>query len=497
MKSWLGFTLLFFSSVFAQGNITGTLYANDVKGFVIIGCLLDLNTQDCDYDKSPYMTLEQTGSSASYQLENAPAGNYLVIAWRDRNGNGQLDDDGSDEVGYYVDSSNEVVLITPPASNIDVRVGTNGTNPLASQPSSNPLTSQPTSTPVTSNPTPATSPLGDLVGIWQMTRASGGDYKNVNTGFTFSMTSGFSTLLKIRPNGDYIMQFYSSGVSSNCSFASNFENSAGTVTYQGNQLILQPEWHTLEVTDCDASTPDEVDLGTEQIVYTFKLQEEFDYNGLRGIQMELTGGTIPFDLELLHREPLMPGYQPQQPADFVQPTSSPFREIIGLWTPYPDSDINFYNPQTGEFYLPEYNGAEHSYLRITETEYEMARYWGNYSYEGICEKDYIYYERGTPTFVVTEDVGGQGDHFIGHAKFQATDARLIVNIRECQGDTGVLRYNLVPQISYYKWNHRAESNDYVFIPEGFGIECAWEKSEWQFMFCDGYGYSGRSYTRRQ
>jgi hypothetical protein len=496
MKRLVAFLCFIPALAFAQGNISGTLYASDVKDFVVIGCLLDLNTQDCDYDNSPYVSITQSGSSAPFQLE-APAGNYLVIAWKDTNKNGNLDED-ADEVGYYVDSSNEVGLVTSPASNIDIRVGASGTNPLTSQPADNPLTTQPASNPLaTTTPAPATSALGDLVGIWQMTRASGGDYKNLNTGFSFSMTSGFSTLLKIRPNGDYLMQFYSSGVSSNCAFASNFENSAGTVTYQGDQLILQPAWHTLEVSDCNAATPDKVDLGTDPIIYTFKLREEFDYNGLRGAKMELTGGVIPFDLELLYLEPLMPGYQPQQPTDFVQPTSSPFKEIVGLWTTAPDSDINFYNPQTGEFYLPDYNGAEHSYLRITESEYEMARFWGNYSYEGICEKDYIYYERGTPTFIVTEDVGGQGDHFIGHTRFQATDARLIINIRECDEDTGVLRYNLVPQVSYYRWNHRAESNDYTFISEWFGIECAWEKSEWQFMFCDGYGYSGRSYQRRQ
>ena len=473
---------------FAQ-SISGILYADNVQGFVVIGCLLDVNTQDCDYDKSPYMTIEQSGSSATFELENAPAGNYLVIAWKDTNGNGNLEE--QDEVGYYVDSRGEPALVTAPASNIDIRLITS--NPLASQPATNPLTSAP-ATQSTQN----TSPLGDLVGIWQMTRASGGDYKNVNTGLPFSMTSGFSVLLKIRPNGDYLMQFYSSGVSSNCAFASNFENSAGTVTYRGNQLILQPEWHTLEVTDCDASTPDKVDLGTEEITYIFKLQEEFDFNGLRGIGMELTGGTIPFELELLHREPLMPGYQSKQPADFVLGTDPPYKEIIGLWTPYPDSDINFYNPQTGEFYLPEYNGAEHSYLRFNDDgTYEMARFSGNYSYEGICEKDYIYYEKGVPSFSVTEPPQYQGANVLGHAQFKATDARLIVNIRECGEDTEVLRYNLIPQISYYKWNFRLESNEYTFIPEGFSLECAWEKSEWQFMFCDGYGYSGRSYQRRQ
>lgn len=489
MKSLLFLFMFIVPFSLAQSNISGTLYANEVEGFVIIGCLLDLTTQDCDYDKSPYVTIEQSGSSAPFQLENAPTGNYLVIAWKDTNGNGQLEDDGSDEVGYYGDSSNEPALVTAPASNIDIRLTAN--NQLASAPATNPLASTPT------QPAQNTSPLGDLVGIWQMTRASGGDYKNTYTGYTFSMTSGFSTLLKIRADGNYLMQFYSSGTSSTCAFVSSFEQSAGTVTYQGNQLILQPAWHTLELTDCDPSTTGKQDLGADPIVYTFKLEEEFDYNGLRGIKLGLSGGVIPFDMELLHREPLMPGYQPKQPADFVVGADPAYREILGLWTPYPHSDINFYNPQTGEFYLPEYNGAEHSYLRFNDDgTYEMARFWGNYSYEGICEKDYIYYEKGVPTFSITEPPQYQGANVIGHAQFKATDARLIVNIRECDEDTAVLRYNLVPQISYYKWNFRPESDEYMFIPEGFSLECAWERSEWQFMFCDGYGYSGRSYGRK-
>jgi hypothetical protein len=70
-------------------------------------------------------------------LQNASAGNYLVIAWKDKNDNGNLDEN-VDEVGYYLDSKSEPALVTSPASNIDIRVG--GANPLAAQPSSNPLT---------------------------------------------------------------------------------------------------------------------------------------------------------------------------------------------------------------------------------------------------------------------------------------------------------------------------------------------------------------------
>lgn len=480
--------LCLLSLSFAQGNISGTIYAADVQGFVVIGCLLDLSAQDCDYEQSPYVTITQSGTVAPYTLSNAPAGNYLIIVWKDSNSNGDLDEE-QDELGYYVDQNNEPALVTSPASNIDIRL-INASNPLSNQPG-NPLSTQP------QNTLPAATPLGDLAGIWQQTRASGGDYKNLNTGFTFSMTSGFSVLLKIRPNGDYLMQFYSSGVASNCAFASNFENSAGTVTYQGNRLILQPAWHSLEVADCDASTPDKIDLGTEAIVYTFRLEEEFDYRGLRGAKLELEGGTIPLNLEVLHREPLMPGYQPAQAADFVLGSDPAYQEMLGLWTPYPDSDINFYNPQTGEFYLPEYNGASHHYLRFNpDGSYEAAVVKPNYNIEGVCKKDYVYYERGTPGFAITQPPSYPGATVLGHATFQATDARLIVNIRECGQDDAVLRYALVPQVSYYRWNYRPESNDISYIPEGLSMECAWEKSEWQWMFCDGYAYDGTSYGRK-
>ncbi len=476
MKQLL-FILLFLSSAFAQGSISGTLYAPDVKGFVVIGCLLDAVTQGCDEDKSLYMQITQGGSSASFELE-APAGNYYLIAWRDTNGNNSMDHDGSDEVGFYSDSTSEPVLVSSPAANIDIRLNAGASNPLGSQPEA--------------NPTAAASPLGDLVGIWQITRASGGDYENLTTGYTFSMTSGYSALLKIRADGSYLMEFYSSGVSSTCAFVSSLEQSAGTVTYQGDQLILQPAWHTIMLDNCTSSGKQ--DMGTEPIVYTFKLRQEFDFYGLRGAKLELTGGPIPLDMDLFHPEPLMPGYQPQQPADFVLGTDPPYQEFLGLWAPAPDSDVSFYNPQTGEFYFPEYNASYHNYLRFNnDGSYEMAVAADGYNdYEGICNRDYIYYEKGIPTFSVTDSPRVPGDFTRGHAQFQATDARLVVNIRDCDEDDGVLRYNLVPQISYYTWE-LLPGNGY---PDMFYMYCAWEKGEWQFMFCGSDGLNSSSYGRR-
>jgi hypothetical protein len=371
-------------------------------------------------------------------------------------------------------------------SNLEIRTTGNPQSANASPPSNNPLTSTP------NQRAQAASPLGDRVGIWQVTRASGGDYKNLTTGYTFSMVSGYSSLLKIRANGNYEMTLASSGVSSSCLTEGFLEQSAGNVTYQGDQLILQPAWHTLTFNSC--VSPDKQDFGTDPIIYTFKLREEFDLNGMRGAKLELTGGPIPLDMDLFHPEPLMPGYQPQQPSDFVLGTEGPYQEFLGLWAPSPDSDVSFYNPQSGEFYFPEYNASYHNYLRFNiDGSYEMAVAADSYNYyEGICNRDYIYYEKGLPIFSITQYPQNPGDYTRGHAKFQATDARLVVTIRDCDEDNGVVRYDLIPQISYYKWELLPANGH----PDMFYMQCPWERSEWQFMFCGSYGLSSSSYERR-
>jgi uncharacterized protein (DUF2141 family) len=90
------FVLAFMLSVaFAQNTITGKVVANNTQGFIIIGCLIDLSTQDCNYDKSHYVEVNQDGT---YTLSNLESGQYLVIAWCDTNANGNLEED-QDEVG--------------------------------------------------------------------------------------------------------------------------------------------------------------------------------------------------------------------------------------------------------------------------------------------------------------------------------------------------------------------------------------------------------------
>jgi hypothetical protein len=185
-----------------------------------------------------------------------------------------------------------------------------------------------------------------------------------------------------------------------------------------------------------------------------------------------------------------------QPEDFVLGGDPPYSDIQGIWSPHPHTDLGFFDPPTDAWYLPEYNGAQHLWLRFSGDGYDLARAWSDYGYGGVCEKDYVYYERGRALLANLEDIGGQGDSFRGHARFAADDARLLVRIRDCGSDDGATLYTLTPQVSYYEWRYRMATDWLVSIPEGFSLSCPWSRSEWQFMVCDSYAAFGASFGRR-
>ena len=273
-----------------------------------------------------------------------------------------------------------------------------------------------------------------------MTRASAGDYRDVATGSAFSMTSGFSTMLKLRADGTFLYQFYSSGVAPDCAFVTNLDSSVGRAALEGGALVLRPTQRTVELGACARSGTYEP--GLDPIVMPALLTEEFDLEGHRSWKLDLEGGPVPLSLTLLHRPPSPTPPQPAQPADFVLGDQAPFNEMQGVWTPYPNSDLGFFDPATNAWYLPEYNGATHLWLRFQGETYDLARAWSSYNYEGVCEKDYVYYERGRAQVASLEDIGGMGDHFRGHARFVAEDARLVLQIRDCGSDDGATLYTL-------------------------------------------------------
>lgn len=458
---------------FAQGSISGTFAAPSAADYVLIACFPD-EDDGCSSTLSGVTDVRTSGGPSEFSIDGLAAGDYLLLAWLDSNANGEVEER---ELELLLGADGQPVLVSPPASGIEFR--------LAGAPT--------VDGPAAAPAQPIEGALARLVGIWQETRASSGDYRNTLTGYEFTATSGFSTQLVIGADASYYMAYYSSGYQTNCSLqVTYFERSRGTAAVSGTRLVLKPSEHRLDVGGC--TNPGSFDLGTADIVYELTYAEGFDFEGLRSYDLTLTGGPHPLDLELLHHEPLMPGFQPAQPQDFVVGDVAVFSEFVGLWAPEASSDVGFYDPGTGAFYLPEYNGSPHEWLRFDEATYALAHAWRDYNVEGVCSKDYVYYESGLPTFSITRPAEYAGGNTIGHARFQARTARLIVNIHDCDEYSQVLRYELVPQTSYYQWLYRPETNDYVHIPEGLELSCPWQKSEWQFMVCSGW--DSASYLRR-
>jgi hypothetical protein len=326
----------------------------------------------------------------------------------------------------------------------------------------------------------------ELVGIWQETRSSAGDYTD-GFGQNFSLTSGFNVQLRIAANGSYYWGHYASGVSSTCKTVSTFDQSAGVAILQGTTLTLVPHERRLDVVDC--VNPGSRVLPNDPINFTISLQESRHfYGGLRTYVMTVAGASHPIDLTLLNRPPTYAPAAPAQPATFVLGQDPPYKEWQGLWVAANGTDSNFYDPASGKFYFPELNGSRHQWLRFAGEGYDTAVALQNINSEGVCKADLIYYERGSARVTVLQDVTGKGDHFVGNARMAATSAHLIVRIRECDQDDGTYEYDLPPLNAFYRWIYFASG------PESFILDCGtFPRSEWQSPLCtvDQPGFTRR------
>lgn len=326
---------------------------------------------------------------------------------------------------------------------------------------------------------PSGSVPAELVGVWQQTRAGSADYAD-EFGETFSDISGFSVQLKITAEGRYSFAHYTSGTFGDCATVTRFDESKGTATLDGNILTLQPVARRIDDTDCDGDSSDDANL--EPMVLTVRLTQGRELQGgMRTFVMSAEGYGFPLSLTSLFRQPTYVPDQPIQPEEFVLGVNGPFADLQGLWlASATGTDSNFYDSETDEYYFPEPNGSPQQWLRFDGGEYEAAVALQNVNTEGVCKLDLIYYERGSAAFEVLEDVGGLGSHYVGHVALDASDSRLVVNIRECDEDDGALRYDLPPLTSYLRWVYLAPDNS----PESFSLVCDFPKSEWQSLLCD-------------
>ena len=103
-------------------TVSGNVFAvagGNLQAVNVIACLLENDT--CSDSRSSVQAING-GSSAKYQLANLEAGeSYLMLAWKDVNASGEVDE--GDELGVYTQGG-KPALVAPPAVGIDLRMAT-------------------------------------------------------------------------------------------------------------------------------------------------------------------------------------------------------------------------------------------------------------------------------------------------------------------------------------------------------------------------------------
>lgn len=339
------------------------------------------------------------------------------------------------------------------------------------------------------NPTGPTAPPvpggrfpAELAGIWQNTLASSGDFVNPITGTPFSMTEGYSAQFKVKPSGEFYFAHYSAGVAPNCSFVSFFDQMTGVAQWANDRLTLRPRERRLDVKNCANSGSFAQPL--DPLVFQARVTESptaLDPT----LQMELIGGPYPLNFKLLDRTPPPAPTQAAQPEGFQLGADPPYQEILGLWGRY---ETDFYDPQTGAYRFPDCCG-EHRFLRFAPDGYELGLAFGDAQVEGVCKKDLIYFERGQALFRVTDQRGP--DTFQGDVRLAATEARMVVRVRNCGADDGVRIHAMTPLTAYYRFSHTLPAGG-----ESFMLGCPYRNSDWTFAVCydanPWYTYQRRS-----
>lgn len=84
----------------------------------LVAALFVTSTGAVDIDKSKGITLTQNSQSAPYSIPDLEAGDYIVLAWKDVDGNGDVTQ--GDYLGGYVNSAGDLLLVQPTKSGINV-----------------------------------------------------------------------------------------------------------------------------------------------------------------------------------------------------------------------------------------------------------------------------------------------------------------------------------------------------------------------------------------
>lgn len=87
-----------------------------VRGAYVFALYLTPDEEDIDPDRSKYVRIDRDGNSAPYSIPNLEGGKYVVVGWKDANGNQDVDE--GDYLGVYMDNRGDYRVI-PPKGGVD------------------------------------------------------------------------------------------------------------------------------------------------------------------------------------------------------------------------------------------------------------------------------------------------------------------------------------------------------------------------------------------
>lgn len=103
-------------------NIEGTLSApsgGSVRNSVIAACPVEGREANCSDPRAKEITVNASGRSTPYKLEGLEDASYLVLAYKDNDGDGRAGE--GDYLGYY-GYPDDPKMVKPPARGIDIQM---------------------------------------------------------------------------------------------------------------------------------------------------------------------------------------------------------------------------------------------------------------------------------------------------------------------------------------------------------------------------------------
>jgi hypothetical protein len=246
-------TALLVAPALAQGTIRGTVHGPpgvDLSTGVVYACWSPGGNCDNASPHSRSVRIGSPGPTVSFEITGLARGQYGIVAFVDRNGNGSLDDD--DLIGAHGMADGTTLLVSPPAQRLEVRLAPIGRVMAAavregtSRLTPAPAAPAPATAAATGRGTPPPSavrpPAGSaLDGIWTGVRADAG----VVNQYGYTLIDPSARMTVFFPDGRALRHAppdgFRGGVdwSRACDALADYLNPCGTYEVRGNEVHVR------------------------------------------------------------------------------------------------------------------------------------------------------------------------------------------------------------------------------------------------------------------